>query len=150
MLEIFRIRRRASLTPADGTTKPSTPEGQMDESPQPRTAEVESVTDELAIVTVRGEHDLGTKSALEDALARACRSRHVLVDLSHCDFMDSTALAVLLVAHRTQVERGGRLELVIPTGVHPIERITRLARIQAIVTTLPTRDAGVSSITSDP
>ena len=52
----------------------------MDESPQPRAAEVESLTDEIAIVTVRGEHDVGTKSELEDALARAGLRRHVLVD----------------------------------------------------------------------
>jgi anti-anti-sigma factor len=122
----------------------------MDESPQPSTADVESVTDELAIVTVRGEHDLGTKSALEDALARAGRRRDVLVDLSHCDFMDSTVLAVLLSAHRSQAERGGRLELVIPAGAHPIERIATLARIQAIVTTHPTRGTGLASITSNP
>ena len=122
----------------------------MDESPQPRAAEVESLTDEIAIVTVRGEHDVGTKSELEDALARAGLRRHVLVDLSHCDFMDSTVLAVLLSAHRTQAERGGHLELVIPTGAHPIERIATLTGIRAIVTTHPTRDTGLSSITNNP
>jgi anti-anti-sigma factor len=122
----------------------------MDESPQPTTAEVESLTDELAIVTVLGEHDLGTKSELEDALARAATRRHVLVDLSRCDFMDSTALAVLICAQRTQAERGGRLELVIPTGTHPIARIATLTKIDAIINTHPTRDTGVSSITSNP
>lgn len=123
----------------------------MDDRAQPRpTAEVDSVADEVAIVTVRGEHDLSTQSELERALAQAGRRRHVLVDLSHCDFMDSTALAVLLSAHQRQAKRDGRLELVIPSGAHPIERIATLARIHAIVTTHATREAGLASITGHP
>ena len=122
----------------------------MDESPHVKaTAEVESLTDEIAIVTVRGEHDLGTKSDLDAALAEAGLRRHVLVDLSHCAFMDSSALAVLLLAHRGQIKRAGRFELVVAGEAHPVRRILKLARIDAHLTFHETRSDGLASLVAE-
>jgi anti-anti-sigma factor len=121
----------------------------MDDSPQTGAAEVESVTDKIAIVTVRGEHDLGTTAELGAALAEAGLRRHVLVDLSSCAFMDSSALAVLLLAHRGQIERAGRFELVAGGAAHPVKRILKLASIDALVTIHETRSDGLAGLEAE-
>jgi anti-anti-sigma factor len=120
------------------------------ESPRPSRPAivVETLSDWVAVVTLRGEHDLGTKTELSGALARACERPRVLVDLSECVFLDSSVLALLLAAHRTQVERDGRLELVIPSEAHAVLRITRLARIETIIAIHETRGAALAGYQS--
>jgi anti-anti-sigma factor len=118
----------------------------VDDSSQPTpSAEVDFVAEEVAVVTVRGEHDLSKRSILEAALAQSHNHRYVLVDLSCCNFMDSTTLALLLNAHRKHSERDGRLELVIPNGSHPIARLATLMQVQALITTHPSRGAALAS-----
>jgi anti-anti-sigma factor len=64
----------------------------------PGTLEVENHAPNVAIVAVRGEHDLTTKPALAEALARASDHLNVLVDLSECPFMDSSLIGALVEA----------------------------------------------------
>ncbi|RAJ39971.1 anti-sigma B factor antagonist/stage II sporulation protein AA (anti-sigma F factor antagonist) [Kitasatospora sp. SolWspMP-SS2h] len=49
-----------------------------------------------------------------DLAAASLRGAVVVVDLSRTEFADSSALESLLVAHRRQQERGGRLVLAGP------------------------------------
>jgi anti-anti-sigma factor len=121
------------------------------EPQQPRKPEieVEAISAAVAVVTLRGEHDLGAKSELADALAVAGRQPHVVVDLSECTFIDSTVLALLLAAHRSQIERAGRLDLVIPSSARAIQRITNLARIDTLLTVHETRSGALAGIDTD-
>ena len=63
--------------------------------------------DGSVIVTVRGDLDIVTSPALDDCLtqARAAASR-VVLDLSAVDFMDTSALAVI-VGHWKKLEASG-------------------------------------------
>jgi anti-anti-sigma factor len=64
------------------------------------------------IVTVGGDLDIVTSPALDDCLAQArAESSHVVLDLSAVDFMDTSALAVI-VGHWKKLEAaGGELAL---------------------------------------
>jgi anti-anti-sigma factor len=65
-----------------------------------------------AIVSLHGEHDLATSGDVESALAGIYGP--VLVDLTACEFVDTTVVRIIL-AKRLELEREGhRLELVIP------------------------------------
>jgi anti-anti-sigma factor len=65
-----------------------------------------------ALVSLYGEHDLASSGDVESALAGIYGT--VLVDLSACDFIDTTVVRIIL-AKRLELEREGhRLELVIP------------------------------------
>ena len=44
----------------------------------------------IAVVKMRGEHDLSTHPMLSRALERAAAHSNVVVDLSDCTFIDST------------------------------------------------------------
>ena len=60
------------------------------------------------IVAVRGELDVVTRQQFDDYLSEASAGRdRVILDLSGVDFMDTTALAVIVSHWRRQTEAGG-------------------------------------------
>jgi anti-sigma B factor antagonist len=64
------------------------------------------------VVAVRGELDVVTSKQFDDYLSEASIGRHRMVlDLSGVDFMDTTALAVIVGHWRRQVEAGGKFLL---------------------------------------
>ena len=75
----------------------------------------EQLSDGAHVVSVEGEIDMVTAPQFEAELLRAVEAaRHpVVVDLTECDFLDSTALAVLIEASK-RLDGGGPLALVIP------------------------------------
>jgi anti-anti-sigma factor len=64
------------------------------------------------VVRVRGEADLATAPELEEALSRAPAAAPVVVDLAECDFLDSSAIRVLLAGVRRTHEEGAEAALV--------------------------------------
>jgi anti-sigma B factor antagonist len=68
--------------------------------------------DVSVVVAVRGELDLVTSRQFDDYLSDASIGRdRVVLDLSGVDFMDTTALAVIVGHWRRQVEAGGKFAL---------------------------------------
>jgi anti-sigma B factor antagonist len=63
--------------------------------------------DASVIVAVRGELDVVTSQQFDDYLSEASAGRdRVILDLSGVDFMDTTALAVIVSHWRRQAEAG--------------------------------------------
>jgi anti-sigma B factor antagonist len=108
--------------------------------------DVEHPAADLTIVNVRGEHDLGNRQTLADALAAAGDACDVLVDLSECTFIDSTVLGVLLAASQEREAAGARLGLVIPPGTHIVYRITDVAGVAAFLPIYASRDEGFAGL----
>ncbi len=64
------------------------------------------------VASVRGEIDVVSSERFDDCLAEAAAiSDRIILDLSAVDFMDTTALAVIVGNWRRQVEAGGLLFL---------------------------------------
>jgi anti-sigma B factor antagonist len=61
-----------------------------------------------AEIQIEGELDLAVAVELGEALARA-DSALVLIDLTACDFIDSTGIAVIVQAYRAAIESGRRI-----------------------------------------
>lgn len=108
--------------------------------------EVEHPEPGLAIVSLRGEHDLASRKALAETLARAGEGRNLLVDLSECTFLDSTVLGVLLANSLEREAAGDRLGLVVPPEAQIVFRITRVAGVASFMPIYASRDAGVESL----
>jgi anti-anti-sigma factor len=100
----------------------------------------------LAVVTLEGEHDLSTQPQLTDALAQATAHSHVLVDLSHCDFMDSTVISSLIQAAQMVHRRGEQLAVVIPPERTDLARVAAVMGLTDIFPLHPSRDAGLASL----
>jgi anti-sigma B factor antagonist len=66
-------------------------------------------------IRVEGELDLAVAEQLADRLARAgAECRHLLISLERCEFIDSTGIAAIVIAHHQFAERGGRLAVYAP------------------------------------
>jgi anti-sigma B factor antagonist len=116
----------------------------QDSQPTAPAVEVEFRQPGIALIKLRGEHDLSTKQDLTEALATASGQLNVLVDLSECTFMDSTVIAAFFRAREQLTERGGRLELVIPQAATTIERVAKITALDKILSIHPTQRAAVA------
>src|SRR3954451_6488552 len=96
------------------------------ERPQSGTVEVAHPEPGLAVVTMRGEHDLSTMHWLRPAFQQATAHSNVLVDLSGCEFIDSTVIGLIIKAANTVQERGEQLALVIPPAPSVVARAAAL------------------------
>ncbi len=76
-------------------------------------------------IRVEGELDMAVADRLQEHLERSENSDRVLVNLSDCDFIDSTAIAVLLRAQRQREEDGGELAAFGATG--QVRRVLEVA-----------------------
>ncbi len=96
-------------------------------------------------ITVHGEIDVHTAPQLRDRLDEVVRQQEdrVVVHLDDVTFMDSTALGVLVGAHKAQCASGGTLELVCSE-----RRLLRLLRITGLDEVLTIHD-GVLGVTID-
>ena len=101
------------------------------------------------MLTLRGEHDLSTETALAEALGQARPQARVLVDLSECAFLDSSVIKRLISAHAQQLRVGGRLELVIPPEARMVERLARLIRLHEVMRIHESRETGIASMQRD-
>ena len=85
--------------------------------------------DERLLVIVRGELDLATAPDLEETLIGAIESgREVVLDLRDLEFMDSSGVRVLVLAH-TQAE--GRFGIVAAPSESPVAKILSIAGLES-------------------
>lgn len=108
---------------------------------------VEAETDgDLHTVMVHGELDQGTAPELRGVLGSAlgAASASVLVDLSGCDFIDSTGLSLLVEAKRRLGEEERGFGVCCPDA--DVRRLLELTGIDAAVGLFDTRDEAVASL----
>jgi anti-anti-sigma factor len=113
------------------------------------TVAVERLAGRVSVVVMEGEHDIGTQPELTRALDRATeRATHssVLVDLTRCDFIDSTVIAALIKAAQLQQARGEQLVLVIPSETRMVYRVTQVSGIAAVLPIFESRAAALEVI----
>ena len=95
----------------------------------------ERLGDGTCVVSVAGEVDFYTRTALEEALVGVLDdgATAVTVDLSECGFIDSAGLHVLIGAHARLAQSGGGLALVsVSPHLLGVLEITRLDTLFAI------------------
>lgn len=111
----------------------------------PPAIEVEFHPAGVAVVKLRGEHDLRCKQALAEALTGASAQANVLVDLSECTFIDSTIIGVLVLASTKLDHGGGRCEFIIPPEASSVRRVAQIAGLNEILVIHETPNAGIAS-----
>ena len=96
-----------------------------------------------SIIHVVGELDLSTIAALDAELELSLPAGRVVVNLSECTFIDSSALRSLVRAQRAVSEGGGSLALVAPS--QPARRVLEVAALDRFVPVFETVAEAVSS-----
>jgi anti-anti-sigma factor len=96
-----------------------------EEHPHPGGARIDlhAVADDTIVVTLSGEHDLSTQARLLEALSDAREEPKVIVDLTPCEFLDSTIIRVLVRARQGRTQQ---VAIVAPGGGY-VQRILQLA-----------------------
>lgn len=112
----------------------------------------EASTVELAggvrVVAVRGELDLSTAPELEGPLAEAIGAAEpLLIDLSECEFIDSTGIAMIVRAWQ-QLGDGaanpGRV--VICSGSEQVRRVLEITGVESSIPIYAGRDEALAAI----
>jgi anti-anti-sigma factor len=83
-----------------------------------------------AVVKLCGEHDIATSTELRHALSPIFGN--VLVDLSECKFIDSTAMSVLIVDLHLRQREGHTLELLAPPENKTIARTLQVSGLNSL------------------
>jgi anti-anti-sigma factor len=118
--------------------------------PPPSRVELSSAARHVAVVALIGEHDLAGCETVRTALARAAiRAPHVLVDLTACDFIDSTVISMLLHTETVVTRDGGRLVVALPGEHSSVTRMAELIKLAQRIPTYASVDAALSSLEPD-
>jgi anti-sigma B factor antagonist len=102
---------------------------------------VTTESNQTAVVSLTGEHDLSSSGRVREALETAGRSPVTVLDLSAVEFVDSSILGVVVSAHRDAEQAGRRVVLVV--GAEPatsVRRILDLTGLSGILEITETRD----------
>jgi anti-sigma B factor antagonist len=94
--------------------------------------------DRATVLAVRGELDLASSTALEQALeqAQTAQPELVVLDLTELEFMDSTGLSVLVKANQRAHDAGKRFALV--KGSPQVQRLLTLTGVTDRITVAET------------
>lgn len=104
-----------------------------------------SAGDSYTLVALAGESDTNTGQQLRDILtAEAAKgTRYLIIDLSRLDFMDSTAVHVLLDVRVMLGNHGGALALVTPRPV--VARLLSLVGADQLIPVYDSLDAALAA-----
>jgi anti-sigma B factor antagonist len=100
----------------------------------------------VGLVVVRGELDLFAAPELKQIIAGSLRdgAENLVVDLTQTVFIDSSGLAVLIMAMKRSQALGGRLVVIDASG--SVARTFRIAGVDQILTMVATREAAVAAL----
>jgi anti-sigma B factor antagonist len=89
------------------------------------------------VLHVQGDLDMATAPMLEEALLEAGFDQRLVIDLSGCTFLDSSAVRVLVAAARDAQAGEGNLSLVTPDpGALRVLQISSVDSMLPVHTTL--------------
>jgi anti-anti-sigma factor len=108
-----------------------------------------SEVDGVRVVAVRGELDLSTAPDLEGPLEEALAGGEssVLIDLTDCEFIDSTGIAMIVRAWQQldgDNERAGKL--VISNSNDQVQRVLEISGLNLSISIHPSRESGLAAL----
>jgi anti-sigma B factor antagonist len=111
--------------------------------------ETELLPDDTRVVAVAGELDLYTAPPFEEQILDALDTgtARIVVDLSACEFLDSTALGILVKARKRLGDQERRLVLVATD--HNIVKVFQITGLDRTFTIVPTRESALNGALPD-
>lgn len=102
----------------------------------------------VRVVTVRGELDLGTAPELEGPLEQAIGGEGpLLIDLSECEFIDSTGIAMIVRAWQQLGDGGpGSGQVVICGGSEQVRRVLEITGLEVSIPVHVSRDEALAAL----
>jgi anti-sigma B factor antagonist len=120
-------------------------------TPAPFEASAAQLDDGVRVVSVRGELDLSTAPELEGPLEEAAADSDgsVLIDLSACEFIDSTGIALIVRAWQ-QLDRGaggaGGGRVVICSDNQQVRRVLEITGLELSISIHRSREEALAAL----
>lgn len=116
-------------------------------NPVPFEVSSEQVEGSIRAFAVRGELDMSTAPELERGLEQALADpgASILVDLSECEFIDSTGIALIVRAWQRLSEEGER-QLALASGDHQVRRLLKITGVEGSIPMCESRDAALAQL----
>jgi anti-anti-sigma factor len=118
-------------------------------TPTPFEAKNEALSDGVLTFVVNGELDLHTVPELDGPLQEAPGDAAVLVDLSSCEFIDSTGIALIVRAwQRIDRDAGGDGDgrLVICCSNDQVQRLLKITGVESSISMHGDRDSALAEL----
>jgi anti-anti-sigma factor len=120
-------------------------------NPAPFEATAAKLEDGVQVIAVRGELDLSTAADLEGPLdeAIATGDASVLIDLTECEFIDSTGIALIVRAWQRldrNAEGDGEGRVVIASENDQVRRVLEITGLELSIPIHGTRDEGLAAL----
>jgi anti-sigma B factor antagonist len=115
--------------------------------PAPFEVQREELEGEIYVISVRGELDMNTTPELESNLEAAISESgaSILLDLSACEFIDSTGIALIVRTwQRLDGESKGRLVLCCIN--HQVRRLLKITGVEGSISMHEGRDAALAEL----
>jgi anti-sigma B factor antagonist len=105
----------------------------------------------IRVFTVRGELDLNTAPELEKPLDEALAdagAAAVMIDLSSCEFIDSTGIALIVQAWRRQDSEGGEGQgrLVLCCSNDQVQRLLKITGVESSISMYADREDALAEL----
>jgi anti-sigma B factor antagonist len=119
--------------------------------PAPFETSATKLDDGVCVIAVRGELDLSTASDLEGPLEDAVSSGDplVLIDLTECEFIDSTGIALIVRAWQRldrAAEGDGSGRVVICSDNDQVRRVLEITGLELSIPIHSTRDQALAAL----
>ena len=120
-------------------------------NPAPFEVSAAEIDGGVRVISIRGELDLGTAPELEGPLADAVAAGDapLLVDLSECEFIDSTGIALIVRAWQ-QLDRGavgeGEGRVVLCSDNDQVRRVLEITGLELSIPIHRTRDEALAAL----
>jgi anti-sigma B factor antagonist len=112
--------------------------------------ESEQLEDGVRTFTVRGELDMNTAPELERKLDEALvdSGASIMLDLSECEFIDSTGIALIVRAWQRLDGNGdeGEGQLVLCCINHQVRRLLKITGVESSISMHEQRDAALAEL----
>jgi anti-sigma B factor antagonist len=120
-------------------------------TPTPFEVKDEPLDHGVRVISVHGELDLDTAPQLEAPLdaAMSAGESSIVIDLSDCEFIDSTGIAVIVRAWQRLSGNGSEGvvgELVLCCSNDQVNRLLKITGVESSISIHPDRDAAVASL----
>lgn len=117
-------------------------------NPAPFEVKVGGLEQGVRTISVRGELDLSTAPELEDPLEQVLDSgdASVLIDLSSCEFIDSTGIALIVRAWQRLDSSGNGRSLVICSHNDQVRRVLEITGLELSIPVHGTRDEALAAM----
>jgi anti-sigma B factor antagonist len=110
--------------------------------------QTEQMQDGVRALTVRGELDMNTAPELERALeeALATEDAAIMLDLSECEFIDSTGIALIVRAWQKLEGNGGKGRFVLCCINHQVRRLLKITGVESSISMHEQRDDALGEL----